>query len=102
MIVFGTFAQECLTTVECSTFVNRYPLFYYLQSSNCVLNDSLCITQCMNVECPYPSFGSPYVSDYQYRRIQEDVLPSLPVIASNSSNCNRLGEEIKEELQFLL
>ena len=90
----SVYSQECLTTVECNMFVSTYQLFYYLHDSNCRFDD-YCITQCTDIaQCPYPSFGSPYVTGYQYMSISGSPVVR-PTILSNTTICNTLMLQLK-------
>ena len=94
-------AQECLTTVECNTFVNRYQLFYYLHASNCRFDD-YCINQCTDIaQCPYPSFGSPYVTDYQYRSVSGSQV-GRPTSSLNTTICDNLGLQLKQAFKQVM
>ena len=98
LLLLSVNAQECLTAVECNNFINTYQLFYHLHATSCKF-DEYCITQCADIaQCPYPSFGLPYVTDYQYRTVSgvDDVRPT---ILSNNTNCNTLGLQIKQLFQ---
>ena len=101
ILLLSVNAEDCLTTVECNNFITTYPLFYYLQSTSCRF-DEYCITQCVDIsQCPYPSFGLPYVTDYQYRSVS-GMQVVRPTILSNSTNCNSLGLQLKQLFQQVI